>query len=312
MERLVETRRPEGNPEMISNEGNLLHHSTRSKGSMSTDRAGCRNLPLYPLVVVSLGLLNAVLLLTAIVIGIYCGKVGEDSTLQHVQAEPLFAEYNQLKLLVSEAINSQREAEQALHRELRRQHGFKLQLEQNKTFSDNLERQIEALQVEKATLESTLSDMLESCGRCPAGWMLLRNSCYYHAKAPSHSLKNWRNSRADCVSRGAHLAVIDTQEEQARLFDHLPKLTLLRQGWKASVGIWIGLTDIQTEGTWVWVNNATLNEGYWMHGEPNSDQAGIEDCVALRIKDSARSSWFAGNCFLSKEWLCEMSPSSQG
>ncbi|KAG7237235.1 hypothetical protein INR49_032568 [Caranx melampygus] len=285
MESLAETRRPEGNPEMTSNEdrstdGNLLHHSTRNKGSMSTVRTRPRNFPLYLLVVVSLGLLNAILLLTAIVIGIYCGEVGGDSTPQHVQAEPLFVEYNQLQLIVNEATTAQRKAEQALQQEVRRKQRLNLQLDQNKTLTDNLARQIEALQVEKATLESTLSDMLESCGRCPPGWFLLNTSCYYHAKYPSHPSKNWGDSKADCISRGAHLAVIDTWEEQR-------------------------------EGTWMWVNNVALNEGYWMDSEPNNDQRGLEDCAALRMRDSPRRSWFAGNCFLNKEWLCEKNSSSR-
>lgn len=41
-------------------------------GSVRTIRVGSRSLPLYPLVIVCLGLLNTILLLTAIVIGIYC------------------------------------------------------------------------------------------------------------------------------------------------------------------------------------------------------------------------------------------------
>lgn len=78
-----------------------------------------------------------------------------------MQVEPLFAEYNQLRLIVSEATKAQREAEHALQQERRRRQQFNLQLEHNKTLSDVLERQIETLQVEKATLESTVSDMCE-------------------------------------------------------------------------------------------------------------------------------------------------------
>ena len=41
-------------------------------GAACTVRVGSRSLPLYPLVIVCLGLLNIILMLTAIVIGIYC------------------------------------------------------------------------------------------------------------------------------------------------------------------------------------------------------------------------------------------------
>ncbi|XP_056250250.1 CD209 antigen-like [Seriola aureovittata] len=306
---------------MISNEegsrdGKQFQHSTRSEGSVSTIRVGSRNLPLYPLVIVCLGLLNTILLLTSIVIGIYCGKVSEESTHHQVglTEQSLLVEVNQLLIIKNEALMAQKTAEQKLQQALRRHQQLKLQLEQNKTVSDRFERQLETLRVEKATLESKSSDLLENCGRCPPGWLLLNTSCYFHAKKPSNPPMTWRSSRTDCISRGADLAVIDTWEEQVNIFEHLVKQESRwsRSSWKSSVGIWIGLTDIQTEGTWVWVNNVILDGGYWMQGEPNNDQADIEDCAALRNKENTMRTWFGVNCQVRKEWLCEMAPSNSG
>lgn len=54
----------------------------------------------------------------------------------------------------------------------------------------------------------------ESCGQCPPGWFLVNASCYFHSKSASGAFKNWHDSRADCIARGASLTVIDNLEEQ--------------------------------------------------------------------------------------------------
>lgn len=144
----------------------------------------------------------------------------------------------------TEAIKAQEEAKQALEEELRSHQQLKLQLEQNKTLSDIVQKQLETLDVERARLQSDSSDIrerllhyffllfgikhfllvvtlthfllltVESCGRCQSGWLLFNTSCYFHATPASGPLKNWADSRADCVRRGGNLAVIDNLEEQ--------------------------------------------------------------------------------------------------
>lgn len=53
----------------------LLSFTSRQavcSGSLHTVRVGSRRLPLYPLVIGCLGLLNIILMLAAVAIGIYC------------------------------------------------------------------------------------------------------------------------------------------------------------------------------------------------------------------------------------------------
>ena len=55
----------------------------------------------------------------------------------------------------------------------------------------------------------------ESCGRCRAGWALLKSSCYYFSsKHVPDSKKNWADSRADCIRQGGDLLVINDLQEQ--------------------------------------------------------------------------------------------------
>lgn len=298
---------------MISNDdssADTLHHNKGNNGSACTIRVGSRSLPLYPCLIVGLGLLNTILMLTAVVIGIYCGKVSEESAPHQITIQALIIEVKQLQIMHTEAIKAENEAKQALEKELRSHQQLKLLLEQNKTLTDGIQRQLETLEVQRATLKSNSSDIWENCGRCRSGWLLFNTSCYFHATLASGPLKNWADSRADCIRRGGSLAVIDSLEEQVNLFEYLPKLDpSIRPWWSKKGGIWIGLSDIQTERHWVWVNNVTLQDaGYWIQGEPNNYGNVGEDCAALMNINNPMATWFDANCQENKEWLCEMDP----
>ncbi|KAF3701273.1 C-type lectin domain family 4 member E [Channa argus] len=298
---------------MISNDystdGASLYRSTRSIGSTDMVKVGSRRFSLYTLVIACLGLLNIVLLITAVAIGIYCGIVSEESTPHQITAQTLFIEVKQLQTLKSEVIKAHEEAKQALQKETRSHQLLKVQLEQNKTLSDTLQGQLEKLLGMRTTLMSNTSDIRESCGQCLSGWVLINSTCYFHAKSSPETLKSWADSKADCISRGARLVVIDNWEEQLNIFENLPKTdSNVRPWWRRTGSIWIGLTDAETEGTWVWVNNVTLGDGrYWIQGEPNN-HGDNENCGAFLKIDDPRKSWFDSNCQDKKEWLCEMQP----
>ena len=49
------------------------------------------------------------------------------------------------------------------------------------------------------------------------------------------------------------------------------------------MGVWIGLTDIFHDGTWVWDNlGKPLDFSNWASGEPNN-YMGVQHCVALKV-----------------------------
>ncbi|XP_052441464.1 uncharacterized protein LOC127981504 [Carassius gibelio] len=64
---------------------------------------------------------------------------------------------------------------------------------------------------------------------------------------------------------------------------------------------WIGLTDVEEEGRWKWVDGSTLTSGFWASGEPNN-QGTDEDCANTRS-----SGWFDSPCDSSLKWICEKS-----
>ncbi|XP_051972989.1 CD209 antigen-like protein E isoform X6 [Xyrauchen texanus] len=117
------------------------------------------------------------------------------------------------------------------------------------------------------------------------GWICYKFSFYYI----SSEIKSWNESRNNCKERGADLVIINNREEQ----DFVRKIT--------NDNIWIGLTDSEKEGTWIWVDGSTLTSGFWMVGQPNS-YAGEEDCAL-----SMSSGWNDYPCGTAFKWVCEKS-----
>ncbi|KAM7375777.1 hypothetical protein PAMP_005549 [Pampus punctatissimus] len=263
--------------------------------------------PNYRLVILCLGLLNAVLLITAVVIGVKCAKVKEGSlSISHSAVTQLINELKYLQSNHSDVIKIEEEAKKQLETTLKNHAQLKKLVEQQKIINDGYQRQIEVLRTEKTKLQTNISALEGTCGRCLPGWTIFNSSCYFFP--PSGVKKNWPDSRADCVSRGADLVVIDNQQEQNFVSNSIQHRTTSRNLWEN--GFWIGLTDMETEGVWMWINNVTeVEQRYWMDGEPNNGGHAGEDCGAAI--PSSFNPWKTrndDNCQSLLSWICEIPP----
>jgi hypothetical protein len=104
----------------------------------------------------------------------------------------------------------------------------------------------------------------------------------------------WSEAAAHCETGfGGTLVVIDTADENAAVIGlATAKLT----------SIWIGLSDLRTEGTFVWADGAPVRFTSWNTGEPN-DAAGNEDCAHL---SSATGVWNDLDCAIPLPYICEV------
>nr|XP_055183867.1 C-type lectin domain family 4 member F isoform X1 [Nyctereutes procyonoides] len=90
------------------------------------------------------------------------------------------------------------------------------------------------------------------------GWKAHGASLYYF----SHVKKSWHEAERFCVSQGAHLASVTSEEEQ----------TFLTQFTSVSHH-WIGLTDGGHEGVWRWVDGTPFSAGRSpVLGQPSARQ----------------------------------------
>ncbi|XP_028252058.1 hepatic lectin-like isoform X2 [Parambassis ranga] len=267
--------------------------------------------PNHRLILLFLGLLNSVLLIAAVAIGINCNKFREGSVqASHSAAAQLLTELNDLRSNHSDVIKAEEEAKKELDMEIKNQAQLKAKIEQLKTANKDYQGQIQALRTEKDNLQSNISTMEGSCGRCLSGWIYFNSTCYFFSYSESMTVKkNWPDSRADCISRGSDLVVIGNPEEQTFVSNSIQNKKTSSQWWEN--GFWVGVTDKEAEGTWVWINNVTeVERRYWINGEPNNHGSN-EDCGAvLYTPTNPWKTRYDGHCHQHMlHWICEI-PSS--
>uniref|UniRef100_A0A8C4HEN0 C-type lectin domain-containing protein n=1 Tax=Dicentrarchus labrax TaxID=13489 RepID=A0A8C4HEN0_DICLA len=132
----------------------------------------------------------------------------------------------------------------------------------------------------------------DSCPKCEYGWEQHGRQCYYF----STNRLTWSKSRDECRQKGGDLVQIDSREEQV----------------KHTESFWIGLTDSEKEGTWLWVDGSPLDESltFWSSNQPDNEtwvDPDGEDCVRMGEKAGAPhlKCWFDKSCKMPHRSLCE-------
>uniref|UniRef100_A0A8C1XZ21 C-type lectin domain-containing protein n=1 Tax=Cyprinus carpio TaxID=7962 RepID=A0A8C1XZ21_CYPCA len=103
----------------------------------------------------------------------------------------------------------------------------------------------------------------------------------------SSEMKSWTESRRYCRERGADLIIINNTEEQVSVCVCVCDRDVY------SDLFWIGLTDIEVEGRWKWVDVS-------YHTESNSYQGKEEDCAI-----NYSPGWADYPCNYILKWICE-------
>ncbi|KAL3056030.1 hypothetical protein OYC64_018689 [Pagothenia borchgrevinki] len=95
---------------------------------------------------------------------------------------------------------------------------------------------------EKTREVDRLQSLMGKEKTCPAGWRKFGSSCYFFSTVSA----SWEQSRQNCTAGGAHLVIVDSEEE----------LEFIASKIKGDT--WIGLSDREEEGTWKWVDGSPL------------------------------------------------------
>ncbi|XP_014895185.1 hepatic lectin-like [Poecilia latipinna] len=182
-------------------------------------------------------------------------------------------------------------------------------LETRESFQ-TLKEEIEALGKNISELMSTQQsscppppEAKNECLKKRPEWEKYQGSLYYF----SSQMSSWNKSRRSCTDLGSDLVKIDSREEQVFLESRLRDL-MENQYDK----FWIGLTDSEEEGKWLWVDGSPLNKSlsFWMSWEPDDwkvTYSAGEDCAAFGIKEVADDliRWFDQFCGLPRRSICE-------
>ncbi|XP_031151489.1 hepatic lectin-like [Sander lucioperca] len=174
---------------------------------------------------------------------------------------------------------------------------------------DNLQnkKSLQTLRDEHEAMKRNLTD--EPCQKREGGWELHGGKCDYF----STDRLSWELSRNLCKEQHGDLVKIDSREEQTFL-----ELKLREKMNEDEDKFWIGLTDSETEGTWLWADGSPLDTSltFWSSGEtepePEPDNwtgedPDGEDCVRMGEKGRAPDlkCWFDKSCKEPQRCICE-------
>ncbi|XP_066847759.1 macrophage mannose receptor 1-like isoform X2 [Anser cygnoides] len=149
--------------------------------------------------------------------------------------------------------------------------------------------------------------VLPPLGGCPETWLLFHNKCYKIFGSREEERLTWHSARSACIELGGNLASIHNDQVQAFLTFNLKDV---------SSETWIGLNDINNEGSYLWTDGSSFDYSHWARQFPFRDEY-IEvnrryttiqtDCIAMtrRSVNEARR-WENTDCQHKKSYVCQM------
>eukprot|EP00965_Chrysotila_dentata_P162551 5367452-Pleurochrysis_carterae.AAC.3 len=115
--------------------------------------------------------------------------------------------------------------------------------------------------------------------------------CYFQVHLEASV--TWQEAQAACAGDGNTLAVINSAAENNQLLEI-----------SQDIIVWIGLNDIETEGTFVWESTGeTPAVTFWGPGEPNN--SGGEDCATFQ---GGTGIWNDLQCGARRAYACSPPP----
>ncbi|XP_015209614.1 lactose-binding lectin l-2-like [Lepisosteus oculatus] len=134
----------------------------------------------------------------------------------------------------------------------------------------------------------------EQCqGTCPPGWESFRNRCFQYVAQE----KPWAEAETECIRLGGNLASVHSEEENTFL------VQLIKS--KRPYPAWLGGSDCQKEGTWLWSDGSKWDYTKWNPTEPNS--SGVENCIHTFW---AQLNWNDIACNNRYPFICALRPES--
>ncbi|XP_030609440.1 type-2 ice-structuring protein-like [Archocentrus centrarchus] len=139
--------------------------------------------------------------------------------------------------------------------------------------------------------ERAKTHLVKRSSKCDDGWIQFNGRCFYYVAEPM----TWDKAEANCVSLGGHLASVHNFMEYCRLerlilsISHEEKET------------WLGGTDAQKEGHWIWSDGTTFQYTNWCPREPNN-KGGHQHCLEINYSDG--KCWDDVGCNVKRPSVC--------
>jgi len=134
-------------------------------------------------------------------------------------------------------------------------------------------------------------DALLFSGGCPGGWARYNGRCflYFGAAQP------WALAERNCRAHGGNLASVHSHAEESFVKG------LIQRATNGSPETWIGGSDAQYEGLWLWSDGSHFSFSNWCRGEPNNHW-GKQHCTQMNY--GGGKCWDDLSCYDYRTYVC--------
>lgn len=133
-------------------------------------------------------------------------------------------------------------------------------------------------------------------GNCSAFWYSFKGRCFKYFATKM----TWADAELYCVSKGANLVSVHSHEEQ-NFVRQLIKSADPHEGYT-----WIGLTDIQRMGKWMWSDGSAVDFVLWNIANQSNYE---KHCIFSNY--DAVFQWDSSQCLNSYAFVCALRQSCQ-
>ncbi|KAM3599721.1 uncharacterized protein V6R79_010309 [Siganus canaliculatus] len=133
---------------------------------------------------------------------------------------------------------------------------------------------------------------------CPEGWLSFSGSCYWLV-SNINLLTTWHEALTQCSSIGAHLLIINSEEEQFFINGYLPDFHQVN-----IPDLWIGLSDKDQDGSFRWVDKTAVEFSNYGSGFPQNT-VDSWDCGQI-FTGNYDGKWETTDCYKKMGYVCEM------
>ncbi|KAG8138948.1 hypothetical protein E2320_001758, partial [Naja naja] len=125
---------------------------------------------------------------------------------------------------------------------------------------------------------------------CSESWLWFNDKCFQVFGFREEKKKNWSAARDHCRNLGGNLASIPNKAVQVNL--------------KSAAGdTWIGFSDKNWDGRFLWTDGSGVYFTNWAKGSPRSNNG---DCVfMLRKPERLAGYWRVGACSSKRSYICQ-------